>query len=187
VATNQVVIVPILSKGETEKVTAASRALWEELRQAGVRAHLDERDVRPGVKYYDWELKGVPLRLELGMRDIDKGMVTFVRRDTGEKSLRDRTNVVAEVRDTLATVSRDMLARAQAELDSGVVTVESMDGLPEKIIRTGWCGGEDCGHEIEARSDRDILGTPVDDEKFKGSCVICGKPTQTPVYLARAM
>ncbi len=187
VATNQVVIVPVLSKGETEKVTAASRALWEELRQAGVRAHLDERDVRPGVKYYDWELKGVPLRLELGMRDIDKGMVTFVRRDTGEKSLRDRTNVVAEVKDTLATVSRDMLARAQAELDSGVVTVESMDGLPEKIIRTGWCGGEDCGHEIEARSDRNILGTPVDDEKFKGSCVICGKPTQTPVYLARAM
>jgi len=187
VATNQVVIVPVLSKGETEKVTAASRALWEELRQAGVRAHLDERDVRPGVKYYDWELKGVPLRLELGMRDIDKGMVTFVRRDTGEKSLRDRTNVVAEVKDTLATVSRDMLARAQAELDSGVVTVESMDGLPEKIIRTGWCGGEDCGHEIEARSDRNILGTPVDDEKFKGRCVICGKPTQTPVYLARAM
>jgi prolyl-tRNA synthetase len=187
VATNQVVIVPVLAKGETEKVTKASRELFEELKAGGIRVHLDERDLRPGAKYYDWELKGVPLRLELGKRDIEKAKVTFVRRDTGEKMLRDRTHVVRDVRSVLSLIAKEMLERAQKEMDSGIATVDSLDNLPEKMIRTGWCGGEDCGHEIESRSDRNILGTPVDGEKYSGNCVVCGKPTETPVYLARAM
>ena len=187
VATIQVVIVPVLAKGETEKVSKAARDLCDELKGAGLRVRLDERDVRPGVKYYDWELKGVPLRLELGKRDIEKVKVTFVRRDTGEKSLRDRSKVVAEVKDMLAIIAKEMLGRALKGMDDGIVTVESLENLPEKMIRTGWCGGEDCGHEIESRSDMDILGTPVDGEKFTGACVICGKTTKTPVYMARAM
>jgi len=187
VATTQVVIVPVLAKGETEKVSKAARDLYDELKGAGLRVRLDERDVRPGVKYYDWELKGVPLRLELGKKDIEKVKVTFVRRDTGEKSLRDRGKVVAEVKDMLALIAKEMLGRALKGMDEGIVTVESLENLPEKMIRTGWCGEEDCGHEIESRSDMDILGTPVDGEKFTGACVICGKPTKTPVYMARAM
>jgi len=187
VATIQVVIVPVLAKGETEKVSKAARDLCDELKGAGLRVRLDERDVRPGVKYYDWELKGVPLRLELGKKDIEKVKVTFVRRDTGEKSLRDRSKVVAEVKDMLAIIAKEMLGRALKGMDDGIVTVESLENLPEKMIRTGWCGGEDCGHEIESRSDMDIIGTPVDGEKFTGACVICGKTTKTPVYMARAM
>ena len=187
VATSQVVIVPVLAKGETEKVSKAAKELCDELKAASVRVHLDVRDVRPGVKYYDWELKGVPLRLELGMRDIANGKVTFVRRDTGEKSLVDRAHAAMGVKDMLSRISREMLARAQAELDGSIVTVDKLEGLPEKVIRTGWCGGADCGKEIETRSDRNILGTPVDGEHFDGACVVCGKPTKTPVYLARAM
>jgi len=187
VATTQVVIVPVLAKGETEKVSKAARDLFEELKTAGIRVRLDERDVRPGVKYYDWELKGVPLRLELGKKDIEKDKVTFVRRDTGEKSLKDRTMVAKEVEDALALIAKDMLTRARKNMDEGTVTVESLDKLPEKMIKTGWCGAENCGHEIEARSDMSILGVPVDSEKFNGVCVVCGKPTNTSVYLARAM
>lgn len=187
VATIQVVIVPVLAKGETEKISAAARELFEELKKAGVRVHIDERDVRPGVKYYDWELKGVPLRLELGPRDLEKNAVTFVRRDTGERSTRDRKRVVEEVQEELNAIARDMLERATKEMERGIVTVDSLEGLPEKMIRTGWCGSEACGHEIEARSDMNILGTPVDGEKYSGNCVICGKPTETVVYLAKAM
>jgi len=187
VATNQVVIVPVLAKGETEKVSAAARELHGEVKAAGVKVSIDERDLRPGVKYYDWELKGVPLRLELGKRDIEKGVVTFVRRDTGEKILKDRKNVAAEVKDMLALITKDMIARASKEMESGTVTVDSLDNLPEKMIRVGWCGGDDCGHEMETLSDMNILGTPVDDEHFSGSCVVCGKPTKSPVYLAKAM
>ena len=187
IATNQVVIIPVLAKGATDVVSKAARDLYDELKAAGVRVHLDERDVRPGVKYFDWELKGVPLRLELGMRDMDKGMVTLVRRDTGEKSQRDRQGIVPAVRETLAQISREMFERAKKEMDEGIVTMDSLDQLPEKMIRTGWCGGEDCGHELENRSGMNILGTPVDGEVFSGPCVICGKPTKTPVYLAKAM
>ncbi len=187
IATNQVVIIPVLAKGATEVVSKAARDLHDELKSAGIRVHLDERDVRPGAKYFDWELKGVPLRLELGMKDMEKDKVTFVRRDTGEKSQKDRQGVVDEVRGMLALISNEMFERARKDMDSSIVTVESLDQLPEKMIRTGWCGGEECGHEIENRSGMNILGTPVDGEAFSGACVVCGKPTKTPVYLARAM
>ncbi len=159
----------------------------DEVKAVGVRVSLDERDVRPGVKYYDWELKGVPLRLELGKRDIEKGVVTFVRRDTGEKTMKDRKNAAAEVKDMLALIAKDMMARASREMEANIVTLDSLDNPPDKMIRVGWCGGDDCGREMETRSNMNILGTPVDDEHFSGSCVICGKPTRSPVYLAKAM
>ena len=187
IATNQVVIIPVLAKGTTEMVSKAAKELFEELKSAGIRVHLDERDVRPGAKYFDWELKGVPLRLELGIKDMEKGKVTFVRRDTGEKSQKDRTGIVGEIREMLALISKDMFERAKKEMDDNLVTVDSLDQLPEKMIRTGWCGVEDCGHEIENRSGMDILGTPVDGETYSGACVICGKPTKTQIYIARAM
>ena len=187
IATNQVVVIPVLAKGETERVSKAARELRDELKAAGVRVHLDERDVRPGVKYYDWELKGVPLRLELGVRDMDKGKVTFVRRDTGEKSLKDRARLVDEVKAMLALIAKEMLAKASKEMVSGIATVDSLENLPEKMIRTGWCGDEKCGHEIENRSGRNILGTPVEPDQFNGKCVVCGRTTMTPIYLARAM
>jgi prolyl-tRNA synthetase len=84
-------------------------------------------------------------------------------------------------------MANEMLARASKEMTANTVTVDSLVGLPEKMIRAGWCGEESCGHEIESKSDRNILGTPVADENFSGNCVVCGKPTKTPVYLARAM
>jgi len=187
IATMQVVIVPVLAKGAAEEVTKAARELHCELKAAGVRAHLDERDIRPGAKYYDWELKGVPLRLELGTKDIEKGKVTFVRRDTGEKSLVDRAGVAQEVSLTLGRIAEEMLERAGRVMESGIATVNSLEALPEKMIRAGWCGEEKCGHDIESRSDRDILGVPVDTERFEGTCVICGKKAKSPVYLAWAM
>ncbi|HEX9908516.1 MAG TPA: proline--tRNA ligase [Thermoplasmata archaeon] len=187
IATTQVVIVPVLAKGETERINKEARTLFEELRAEGIRVHLDERDVRPGVKYYDWELKGVPLRLELGKRDIEKEKVTLVRRDTKEKSLRDRRGMAAAVKGVLAEISGDMLRRAEEDMTRNLVTVESLEKLPEKMIRTGWCGGEECGHVIEAKSDMNILGTPALNEDFSGKCVVCGKPTKAPVYLAKAM
>jgi prolyl-tRNA synthetase len=187
VATIQVVVVPVLAKGAAEAVTVQAERLRNELRSAGLRVHLDDRDVRPGVKFYDWELKGVPLRLELGGRDIEKGVVTFVRRDNGEKTLIDRGSVVDETKNVLKAIAADMLTKAKEVMDADTVTVDSLDTLPEKFIRTGWCGGEDCGHEIEDRTDRNIIGVPIEDEGFDGTCVVCGKPTRTPVYIARAM
>jgi prolyl-tRNA synthetase len=187
VATMQVVVIPVLAKGAAEEVSQASKGLAEELRNAGIRVHLDERDLRPGAKYYDWELKGVPLRLELGMRDIEKGVVTLVRRDTGEKSLVERGAATDAVRKMLDEIATSLLGNARAAMDASTVTVDSLDDIPDKLIRTGWCGAEECGHKIEDLTDRNIVGTPVENEDFKGMCAVCGKPTTTVVYIARAM
>ncbi|MDH3365672.1 MAG: proline--tRNA ligase [Thermoplasmata archaeon] len=187
VATMQAVVIPVLAKGATEAVSQAARELAEEIRQAGIRTHLDERDLRPGAKYYDWELKGVPLRVELGIRDMEKGVVTLVRRDTGEKSLAHRKDAAGAVKDMLDKIAADLLTNAGSIMDASIVTVDSLDDLPDKFIRAGWCGTEECGHRIEDRTERNIIGTPVEGEGFKGMCVVCGKPTTTPVYIARAM
>ena len=187
IATIQVVVVPVLAKGATEAVSEAARKLTDELRQAGIRTHLDERDIRPGAKYYDWEFKGVPLRLELGVRDMDKGEVTIVRRDTGKKQQVSEKGIADSTKAALKAISEDMLAIAQTTMDSRIETVDTLDRLPDSMLRTGWCGSEECGHKIEDITERDIIGTPIEDEGFKGLCVVCGKPTTTPIYVAKAM
>jgi len=185
----QVVIVPILAKGNVEAVTEQARALRDELKAAGVRVTLDEGDERPGAKFFKWELKGVPLRLELGARDIEKSVVSYARRDDGRKGSFDRSKVVDEVRSMLDLIAKDMRARAQKFLDGSIMDVDNMDfkEVPEKWLRFGWCGEQECGRKIEERTELKILGTPYVKEEFHGKCLCCGKETDTVVYAARAM
>jgi prolyl-tRNA synthetase len=187
VAPIQVVVIPVLAKGLADKVTEATKQLTKELKDAKIRVHIDERDLRPGAKYYDWELKGVPLRLELGMRDIDGGVITLVRRDTGEKSQAPREGAAANVRAMLDRIADDMYSRVKKTMDENVQAVTTLDNLPAKLLKTGWCGSEECGRAIETRADKNLLGTPIDGEEWQGNCVVCGKPTKTVVYMANAM
>ena len=83
VAPIQVVIVPIVFKGKEEIVMETSSKVFETLKQEGIRVHLDDRDITPGSKYYDWELKGVPIRIEIGPRDVEQNQVTLVPRESG--------------------------------------------------------------------------------------------------------
>ena len=187
VAPFQTVIVPILAKGKVEEVTRHATELKEDLAGAGVRVKLDERDERPGSKFYDWEIRGVPLRLEIGSRDIRDGVVTYARRDTGEKGTFGRSNVREEVRRLLENISSDMLEKANRTLAESIATVTDMSDLPNKMVRFGWCGSQDCGREFEERTELKLLGTPYNKEEFEGSCIICGAPTSTVAYAAKAM
>jgi prolyl-tRNA synthetase len=187
VAPIQIVVIPVLAKGMAEKVTEATRKLAQELKDDGMRVHIDERDLRPGAKYYDWELKGVPLRLELGMRDIDGGVITLVRRDTGEKSQASREGAAGNVQAMLDRIADDMYTRVKKTMDENVQAVTTLENLPAKLLKTGWCGSEECGREIETKADKNLLGTPIDGEEWHGNCVVCGKPTKTVVYMANAM
>ncbi len=189
IAPFQVVIVPILAKGNVEEVGAKARELRDELKRAGIRVMLDESDERPGAKFFKWEQKGVPLRLELGARDIEKGMVAYARRDDGRKGGFARPEVAAEVRSMLDLIAKDMRAKAQRFMDESVVTVESLDldEVSEKWLRFGWCGEQGCGRKIEERTELKILGSPYVKEEFRGKCLGCGQETDTVVYAARAM
>lgn len=183
----QIVIVPIVAKGNLEEINQKARELRDELKAAGVRVQVDESDERPGAKFYKWELKGVPLRLELGARDIEKGVVAFARRDTGEKGSLPRGDVADKVKGILASIALDMRTKAQKRMDESITTIHSMENVPEKWVRFGWCGSEECGRKVEETTELKILGTPYTKEEFHGKCLGCGKETDTVVYAARAM
>ncbi len=187
IAPVQAIVIPIIAKGNREEITANARQLRDELKDFGIRVQIDESDERPGAKFYKWELKGVPLRLELGGRDIKKGVVSFARRDTGEKGTMLRSNIAKDVEAMLLKISKDMRAKAQQLMDSSVTTIESLDNIPKKWVRFGWCGSEECGQKIEETADIKILGTPYSGEKFHGKCLACGQETDIVVYAARAM
>jgi len=187
VAPIQVVVVPILAKGQSESVMKHCEDVRDRLAQEGFRVRLDDRDDRPGSKFYDWEIRGVPLRLELGPRDISDDVVTFARRDLGERGTFERENLLRSVTSLLEEESKELRRRAREKMNTAVETVESLEGIPEKILRMGWCGSEECGREIEETTDLTLLGTPYTPEEFKGRCVVCGRETDTVIYAARAM
>jgi prolyl-tRNA synthetase len=114
-------------------------------------------------------------------------VATFARRDTKEKGTVPLDSVEMGVREILATISDDMNAGAWEKLDSAVVDIDSMDGIPEKIVRFGWCGSEECGHAFEERTGLALLGTPYETGEFKGKCICCGKETDVQAYAARSM
>jgi len=187
VAPFQIVIVPILAKGKVEEVLAEARKLRDELLAAGLRVTLDERGDRPGSKFYHWEIKGVPLRLELGGRDIAEGKVSYAVRLDGTKGTFLRGNAIKDSQSMLDKISMDMMSNAAKRLASSVETIKTLDDLPKKILRFGWCGSEDCGHKIEEKTELKLLGTPYISENFQGECIMCGTLTSIVAYAARSM
>jgi prolyl-tRNA synthetase len=187
VAPVQVVIVPILAKGAQEKVNSEAKALFEELKNAGFRVSLDDRDIRPGSKYYDWEIRGVPLRLELGSRDIERGVVTFARRDGKDKFEGKREEAVSQVGEVLEDISSTLLENAKQILAKSTISAQTPDDARDHdgIAKVGWCGQESCGLEMEERTEKKVLGTPIDPEEFSGECLICGRPTDIVTYLSK--
>ena len=195
IAPFQIVIVPILVKGKKESVLIESEVLKAELKGLGYRVHLDSRDMRPGAKYYDWELKGVPLRLELGPRDIAEGKVVVVRRDTGEKSFVTREDLGTFIEGSLGDMEENLLSLADEKLQSGIQEIENIDEGVDKdgILKMRWCGVEDCATEVETFLELTILGSSLGeeaseagvDEKKMGPCVYCGKPTPTVIYASK--
>jgi hypothetical protein len=132
IAPHQAVVVPIFKKDDMEEVVTAAKALAEELDEAGIRVHMDDRDLRPGEKFYHWERRGVPLRLELGPRDIKHGQVMVAARDTGEKSQVRREEILETVETMMADMQWRMLDRAEKELRSRIT---DMDDIPRDYGR----------------------------------------------------
>jgi prolyl-tRNA synthetase len=182
VAPVQAVIVPITIGKRHDDVLAAAQKLEAGLRAAGFRVKLDTRDMRPGAKYYWWELRGVPLRLELGPRDLDCGKVMAVKR-TGGKSQIELATVYDGVTGVLAEMTETIRARAEEHTRSHLCSVESMDALDTalndgKVAVVHWCRERGCGDVIEEKANSSILGTDVRSPYVAatdGKCIICGK------------
>ncbi|OPX82526.1 MAG: Proline--tRNA ligase [Methanosaeta sp. PtaB.Bin087] len=188
VAPVQVVIVPILFK-DKERTLEVSREIKAKLAEAGIRAAIDESDERPGAKFYKWEMKGVPIRIEIGPRDIEKGVAVLARRD-GKKLTVPLDGLLSSIQAEAADLTEAMLTKAQAFLASKVKDCETAEEAREQtaagVARVGWCGSEECGHRIEDEVGAAVLGEPWRSaEKHERSCIVCGAKTERCALLAR--
>lgn len=199
IAPLQFVIIPILAKNKSEMVLEEAGKLKEELKALGYRVKIDDRDQRPGSKHYDWEIKGVPVRVEIGPRDIENGTIVFARRDLSTKRSIARADLKVECDVELAAIEEELQNRARKILDEGVKFVDSLDdGIKllgsgwDGIIKTNWCGEMDCAGEMEKAMDKTFLGYPMKDvdsgeeEKHPGNCMFCGRPTDKVVLLSKS-
>jgi len=187
VAPKQVVVIPIIFKGKEKEVLNACDQLCKQLSNEGIRAHVDKRDITPGNKYYDLELKGVPVRVEIGPKDVQKKEVVIVRRDTGEKKSVSQKDAVKIIKDTFDAISTGLYKNAKQLLDEHMHRVRTVEEAKEKkgIVELPWCGTEDCAQEVETILDGNTLGEPIEDVKCKDPCPVCGKPAKTWMRFAK--
>jgi prolyl-tRNA synthetase len=187
VAPTQVVVIPIVFKGKEKSVTDVCDAIGKKLESEGFRAHVDKRDITPGNKYYDWELKGVPLRVEIGPKDIEKKQITIVRRDTGEKKSAPQSDAIKIIKDELNKISKSLFNNAKKILDENSHRVKTIDEAKKLkgIVELPWCGIEDCALEVENILDGNTLGEPIDNVQCKHTCPICKKPGKTWMRYAK--
>jgi prolyl-tRNA synthetase len=191
VAPIQAVILPIAAhKGG---VLEACGELYQKLKKAGYRVKVDDRDtVSPGFKFNDWELKGVPVRLEIGPRDLENGVVTVFRRDTLEKFTLPLEGLEEKLGGLLDDIQKTLFEQAKAFRDERTVTVNNMEEL-EQAVNTGfakamWCGERACEDEIKEKFNASSRNMPFDQEahRFSDRCVCCGKPADKVMYFAKA-
>ena len=194
-APHQVVIVPIFkNEDEQSAVMEVVTRVRAELVAADVRVKVDERDgVTPGFKFNDWEMRGVPLRLEIGPKDVAKGSVALARRDVPGregKSFVSQDGLAEQVRNSLDDIQAALLARATAFRDENTHEPATYDEFKE-IVRSGfayawWCEDADCEAKIKAETKATMRCIPFDQPDESGQCIYCGKPADTRIYFARA-
>ena len=190
VAPVQVVILPIAmhKAGVLEK----AEELRRELKAAGLRVQLDDRDQSAGWKFNEWEMKGVPLRIEIGPRDIENGQVVALRRDSLEKLTLPLSGLADALKTLLDEVHNGMYQKALAFREAKTVDASTFEelsaGVQSGFVRANWCGCRDCEDEIKQKTGATTRCMPLEGaEVAPGAvCVHCGRPATTRMYFAKA-
>ncbi|MFW9887125.1 MAG: proline--tRNA ligase [Candidatus Thorarchaeota archaeon] len=192
----QVVIIPIIKGKNADTVLEYCRKIEQALEKVGIRVHLDDCDATPGWKYNYWEMKGVPIRIEAGSKDIKKDQVVIFRRDLMKRESVASKDLKKHVKALGKDIDRTLKAQAEAKFDGLVVDANTIGQIDDamnsgKIARIPFCTtdmeGLSCDEEIKDKTGGEIRGTRIDiDEKAEGVCVVCGKVAQAVVYVARS-
>jgi len=159
------------------------------LEENGIRVVLDNTDNSPGWKFNEWEMKGVPVRIELGPRDIEAGKMICARRDTCEKAEYSLENAVESVKELLASVQKDMLESARARRDSKIVYADDMKGILDGVdagnfVKAGWCGCRACEDKI--KEETGATARVFAEGETAETCAVCGKKAEHVIIYARA-
>jgi len=193
IAPYQVVIVPIPRGDWKQTVLPAAEAIASELGAKGVRVKLDASEENsPGWKFAEWELRGVPLRLEIGPKDIEKAQVFSARRDTREKAAIPLADLAARVPALLEEIQANLLARARVFREEHTTEVatwdefkNAMEGRPGFVI-AAWCGSADCEAQIKAETQATLRNIPLGSPRVDGQCVKCNGASHVKAWFAKA-
>ncbi|MCR4430550.1 MAG: proline--tRNA ligase [Tepidanaerobacteraceae bacterium] len=191
IAPVQVIIVPISGKNK-EMVQSKADEIFERLR-CDFRVEMDDRDeYTPGWKFNEWEMKGVPLRLEVGPKDVEKHQVVLVRRDTGEKISVDEAEMNVKIKLLLDEIQNNMFKQAKEFRDSNISEVDNFEEFKKIIeekkgfIKTHWCENEACEKHIKEQTGATLRCIPFEQDNVPGNCVVCGKKSNKVVYFAKS-
>ena len=190
VAPVQAVIIPIAAHkgGVMEK----AEEIYNALKAAGFRVKLDDSDNSPGWKFNEYEMKGVPVRIEIGPRDIENGVVTYARRDkTGEKFTLAIDGIEKEMPELLQSINENMYQKALDHLNSHIKVVHNTDELRDAVDSGNfglgmWCGCRECEDKLKADMQVTTRNMPFDQTPVGDKCVVCGKPSKKKIYFGRA-
>lgn len=192
VAPIQAVIVPIYSsQSDKEAVLKKANEIKEILTKRDFRIHVDLRDeFTPGYKFNDWEMKGVPLRIEIGPKDLTKNKMVLVRRDTLKKSDLSFDSAEDGIIKILNEIQEDLFEKARKLLSERVKNITELSQFKKEIengmfLNSPWCGDQKCEEIVKEETGADIRVIPFDAERSNMSCVVCGKPSKTNAMFAR--
>lgn len=186
IAPTQLVVIPVAAHKEGVKEKATE--LYEQVKAAGIRAKIDLSDNTPGWKFAEYEMKGVPLRLELGPKDIEKNQCVLARRDSGEKSFVSLDNIEETVKTMLDAVQQGLFDKAKRNLDENTYACATLEEVKEKMASQGgfaktmWCGELACELKMKEEAGVSSRCIPLEQEHLGDTCACCGKPAKHMVY-----
>ncbi|MCX8472460.1 MAG: His/Gly/Thr/Pro-type tRNA ligase C-terminal domain-containing protein, partial [Sediminibacterium sp.] len=194
IAPLQVIIVPIFKGAETkDKIIDYGNKIYQQLLQAGVRVKFDNDDNnRPGYKFTEYETKGVPIRIAIGLRDVDNQVAEVARRDTKEKQVVDLENITTFCSDLLLTIQRNLFSKAQNFLKLNTKKIDNLADLNSFLDTTGgfalvhWDGTSETEELFKTEAKATIRCIPLEPIAEAGTCIISGKPSSQRVYVGRA-
>ena len=194
VAPTQAVIIPIPYKSiDTEEITTKAKELHERLQKVGISAVLDDRkEYTPGWKFNEWEMKGVPVRIEIGPRDLKRQQVIMVRRDTSEKMAIEDKQIETAIARLLEDIQSNLFNRARKALQENTITVKSYGEFKETLekkggfVRASWCSDQNCEEKIKEETGATIRIVPFKKEEPFAKCIYCEGQAKEVVYFARS-
>ena len=190
IAPTQAVIIPVAM--HKPGVLDKANEIYEELKKAGIRVKLDDSDNSPGWKYSEYEMKGIPVRIEIGPRDMENGVVVVARRDNGEKQTLPIENLSESIASLLEDVQKGLYEKAKARRDEMTYAVHNTDELKEVteskngFIKMMWCGDEACEKAVKDTYGVGSRCIPFEQENIGDVCPICGRPAKHMVMWGKA-
>ena len=190
VAPIQVVIIPVAS--HKPGVLDKAREVAQTLKAAGIRVKVDDTDNSPGWKFAEYEMKGVPLRLEIGPRDIENNACVLVRRDNREKTVTSLDNLADSVKAMLDVFAKAIYEKAKANMDNNTITATTLEEMKNNIsekprfVKAMWCGDLACEEKIKEETGMPSRCMPFAQEHISDVCPVCGKPAKSMVVFGIA-